>query len=87
MEEGVERGVEIFAALQCLVIGLSYIAQPRAWVEMFLWLKSRGPIIVAFHNVWTGTAAVVTAFGWGLALHKGLFTVLVPQVSLRGLDR
>jgi hypothetical protein len=43
MEEGVERGVEIFAALQCLVIGLSYIAQPRAWVEMFLWLKSRGP--------------------------------------------
>ena len=42
-----------------------YIAQPRAWVEMFLWLKSRGragmfvyglfnlgcgSIIVAFHN-------------------------------------
>ena len=70
-----ERGVETFAALQCLVIGLSYIAQPRAWVEMFLWLKSRGragmfvyglfnlgcgSIIVAFHNLWTGTATVVT---------------------------
>jgi hypothetical protein len=29
----------------------------------------------------------VTAFGWGLVLYKRLFTLLVPQVSLRGLER
>lgn len=96
-----ERGVEIFAALQFLALGLSYIAQPRAWVEFFLWLRSRGrpgvfvyglfnlgfgSLIVAFHNVWTGPAAVVTVVGWGLVLHKGLRILVLPQSSLRGLE-
>jgi hypothetical protein len=96
----VEREVEIFASLQCLVIGPSNIAQPRAWVEMFLWLQSRGragmfvyglfnlgcgSIIVGFHYVWTGPAAVVTVFGWGLVLYKGLFTLLVPPAQPVGV--
>jgi hypothetical protein len=43
-----------------------------------------GLIMVAFHNVWTRTAAVVTAFGWGLVLYKGFFTSVAPQVSCEG---
>ncbi len=46
-----------------------------------------GSIIVAFHNVWSGPAAVVTVYGWGLVLYKGLFTLLAPQLHLRGLER
>jgi hypothetical protein len=42
-----------------------------------------GLIMVAFHNVWTRTAAVVTAFGWGLVLYKGFFTSVAPQSPTR----
>ena len=37
-----ERATEIFAAIQLLVIGLSHVFQPRAWVEFFLWLREKG---------------------------------------------
>jgi hypothetical protein len=97
-----ERAIEIFATLQLFALGLSYIVQPRVWIELFLWLQSRGrvgmfvyglfnlgvgSIIVAFHNVWTGPATVVTVFGWGLVLYKGLLTLVAPQVVLRGFER
>jgi hypothetical protein len=62
-------------------------SRPGGYVRVRPLQPRRGSIIVAFHNVWTGTAAVVTAFGWGLVLYKRLFTLLVPQVSLRGLER
>ena len=96
-----ERATEIFAAIQFLVIGLSHIAQPRAWVEFFVWLRSKGhagvfvngflslwfgSVIVAFHNVWEGLPAILTVVGWA-QVFKGLLSFVAPQVAMRGLAR
>jgi hypothetical protein len=84
-----------------LVIGLSHAVQPRAWVEFFIWLRSRGragvlvngflslgfgSIIVAFHNVWTGLPVVLTVLGWA-QVAKALLSFVAPQVGLRSLER
>jgi hypothetical protein len=97
----VERAIEILVALQCLVIGLSHTAQPRAWVEFFVWLRSKGhagvfangflslwfgSVIVAFHNVWEGLPIIITLLGWAQVL-KALVSFVLPQVAMRGLMR
>jgi hypothetical protein len=96
-----ERATEIFAAVQCLVVGLSHVAQPRAWVEFFVWLRGKGhagvfangllslwfgSLVVAFHNVWEGLPVVLTVLGWAQVL-KGLVSLVLPRVALRGLAR
>ncbi len=93
--------VEIFAALNFLVIGLSHLLQPQAWVEFFVRLREQGrsgaftegflaltfgAIIVAFHNVWSGLPMVLTIVGWGHVV-KGLARFVAPQFSLRLYQR
>ena len=96
-----EKATEIFAAVFLSVIGLSHVAQPRAWVEFFVWLRGKGhagvfvngflslsfgSLIVAFHNVWDGLPVLLTLLGWAQVL-KGLVSFVAPQVALRGLAR
>lgn len=96
-----ERAIEIYAGIQFLVIGLSHVCQPRAWVDFFVLLRSKGlpgvfanaflslvfgSIIVAFHNVWTGLPMVLTIVGWAQVV-KSLVGFVLPQVSMRGLQR
>ena len=96
-----ERATEIFAVINFVVIGLSHIAQPRAWVEFFVLLRAKGypgvfangmlsllvgSIIVAFHNVWSGVPLVLTLIGWAQVL-KGLMSLVAPQVGMKGMRR
>ena len=96
-----EQAIEILAAIQCLVIGLSHIAQPRAWVEFFVRLRGMGhagvfangflslwfgSIIVAFHNVWEGLPTILTVLGWAQVL-KALVSFVLPHLALRSLAR
>ena len=96
-----ERATEVFAVVNFVVIGLSHLAQPRAWVEFFLLLRAKGypavfangmlsllvgSIIVAFHNVWTGLPMVLTLVGWGQVL-KGLLSLVAPAAGMKGLMR
>jgi hypothetical protein len=96
-----QQSVEFFVAIQSLVIGLSHIMQPRAWVDFFIWLRGKGhagvfangflglwfgSLIVAFHPIWSGPEIVVTLLGWAQILKAALAFVL-PSVSIRGLDR
>ena len=96
-----ERATEVFSAVFLLVIGLSHVAQPRAWVEFFVWLRGKGhagvfvngflslgfgSFIVAFHNVWNGLPVILTLLGWAQVL-KGLLSFVAPQVALWGLAR
>ncbi len=75
--------------------------QPRAWVDFFIRLRGLGragafangflslwfgSIIVAFHNVWTGPAVVLTLLGWAQVV-KAVVNFAAPQVSLRGMER
>jgi uncharacterized membrane protein len=96
-----ERAVQIYAAVNFLVIGLSHIAQPRAWNELFVLLRERGKagvlvngmlslsfgsIIVAFHNVWSGLPMVLTIIGWA-NVTKALVILVAPDVGMRSLQR
>ena len=74
-----ERAVQVFAAANFLVIGLSHIFQRDAWIEFFSKLRSLGrlgpfaegflylnfgALIVSLHNVWTFPELVLTLVGW-----------------------
>ena len=96
-----EQAIQIYAAVQFLVIGLSHTFQPRAWVDFFTWLRSKGhpgvfvngflslifgSVIVGFHNVWTGLPMVLTLIGWAQVI-KALVSFVMPQWGMRGLQR
>lgn len=96
-----EQATQVFAAVSFLVIGLSHLAQSRAWVTFYQALAARGTvgaflegfvvlnfgtIIVAFHNVWQGPATVLTVIGWAHVL-KGAGRFLAPQIGLRVIQR
>ena len=38
----VERAIEIFAAINFLILGLSHVFQHRAWTEFFVRLREKG---------------------------------------------
>lgn len=95
-----ETSVEKLTALYFLVIGLSHIAQPRAWVHFFVLLREKqevgsllngfvhfplGAFIVAFHDVWHGIPVIVTIAGWGLVIKSTIYFVF-PQHGIRMLS-
>jgi hypothetical protein len=95
------QSIELFVAIQTLVIAVSHIAQPRAWVEFFVWLRGKGHagvfangflslwfggVIVAFHPVWSGPAIIVTLLGWAQVV-KASVAFIAPQLSMRGFAR
>ncbi|HJU67294.1 MAG TPA: hypothetical protein VJ650_03530 [Gemmatimonadaceae bacterium] len=96
-----ENAVQIYAAVQFVVIGLSHTFQPRAWVDFFIWLRGKGhagvfangflslifgSMIVGFHNVWTGWPTILTVFGWAQVI-KALVSFVMPHRAIRGLER
>jgi hypothetical protein len=96
----VERAIEIYAIINFAVIGISHVAQPRAWVDFFVYLRERGEagvlataflslifgsLIVGFHNVWTGIPILLTIVGWAQVL-KALIYFTFPAYGLRKLD-
>ena len=97
-EMSVETGIERLAALLLLLTCLSHITAAGAWKSLFERLaKSEAPglgtaaihlplglLIVAFHNVWSGTAVVFTIIGWALFV-KGSLHLLFPQLAMRSL--
>ena len=96
-----EQATQLFAAISLLVIGLSHLGQPKAWVAFYQALAARGTpgaflegflllnfgaFIAAFHNVWHGPAVVLTLIGWSQVL-KGMGRFLAPEVGLRAMQR
>ncbi|HJR36398.1 MAG TPA: hypothetical protein VJ817_15685 [Gemmatimonadales bacterium] len=96
-----EQGTQVFAAVSLLVIGLSHLFQPRAWVAWFQGLAAQGArgaftegflclsfggIIVGFHNVWHGPAMALTLVGWAQVL-KGLGRFVAPGHAIRIMAR
>lgn len=96
-----ETAIEKFAIISFLVIGISHIAQPRAWAEFFIRVREKGTagsfinawihfpfgaLIVAFHNVWHGIPLVLTLMGWGWVI-KGFIYWVFPHYGLKVLQR
>ncbi len=96
-----QQAIQIFAAINFLVIGLSHVVQHRAWAEFFILLHRQGrpgafangflsllmgTLIVAFHNVWSGIPVVLTVLGWSFVL-KAAVVFVVPNWGLRSIGR
>ena len=96
-----ERGIELYAAIQLLVIGLSHVLQPHAWVEFFIALREKGragvfangflslvfgSLVVSFHDVWTGWPMALTLLGWAQVI-KSLIAFVLPDVAMRSFQR
>ena len=96
-----ERSVEVLAMILFAVFGLSHMLQPKAWVEFFILLRSKGEpgafvdgflnlplggMIVGFHNSWSGIHLALTLVGWAL-LVKSLIRFCAPKLALRMMAR
>ena len=96
----IQQSVELWAAIQFLIIGLSHITMPRAWAEFFILLRSRGDagafangflslifgaLVVGFHNVWSGLPMLLTIIGWAQVV-KAFLIFVVPGHGMRGLS-
>lgn len=97
--QAVQHIIEWFVFLNFLVVGMSHIAQARAWDEFFALLRAKGragvivngllaltfgSIVVAGHNIWSGLPVIVTIVGWAQLL-KGFLHLVVPGVGERSL--
>ena len=96
-----KTSVQMLVAVSYFVIGVSHIAQPRAWAEFFIALREKGKtgafvngfihfplgaLIVSFHNVWTWPEIVLTVVGWSLVL-KAFLIFVHPRYAMRTLAR
>lgn len=96
-----EKGVEFFAAVHFVTIGLSHLLRPREWMKFFQDLRDRGTtgafvngmlslgmgsVIVAFHNIWTWPGVVLTVIGW-LYVLKSLVVFSAPAAGVRSMKR
>lgn len=94
-----ERGVEVFAAVNFWIVGLSHLLRPRAWSKFFADLGAlgttgafvngmlslaMGSVIVALHNVWSWPGVVLTSIGW-LYLVKAAVAFAAPETALRSM--
>jgi hypothetical protein len=97
-----ERAVEIFVFINCFVIGISHLAQPRAWVDFFKVLRGYGKsgamangflslwfgsIIVAFHWVWEGTVPIIITCLGIAQIIKSLVAFAAPAIALKSFHR
>ncbi|HEY6552247.1 MAG TPA: hypothetical protein VI669_02785 [Vicinamibacteria bacterium] len=91
----------MFATIHFLIVGLSHVLRPHAWVDFFVWLRQRGhagvfvhgflslgfgSMILAFHNVWSGLPSVLTVVGCAYTL-KAAACFLAPETQMRTLGR
>ena len=96
-----ELAVMKLSAIAFLLIGVSHVVKPDAWVRFFVRVREQGEagafinglihfplgaLIVSFHDVWTGIPLVLTLVGYGLIL-KSIVCFIFPTLSLRSLNR
>jgi hypothetical protein len=96
-----ERAAQVFAATSFLVIGVSHLLRPGAWVEFFAQLRrlgrpgafaegfislNFGAIVVSLHNLWSWPEVVLTLIGWA-QVSKALLRFVAPEASLRVYER
>ena len=94
-----KTSVQLLVAVSYFVVGVSHIAQPRAWAEFFIELREKGKtgafivafihfplgaLVVSFHNVWAWPEVVLTVAGWGLVC-KGFLYFVYPKHAERML--
>jgi uncharacterized protein YjeT (DUF2065 family) len=97
----IEEKIRILCIASFIILGLSHILQPKAWISFFkLLIKQHltgsfingfitlpmGVIIISFHNVWTGVPVLLTVMGWAYIL-KATIAFCIPSLGLRSMKR
>jgi len=99
--ETTAEAVRATLLLPFVIMGLSHIVQPGLWRDFFMRLHAFGPpaiivrtfmlellpasLIVALHQVWSGTAMIVTIYGH-LLLVKIAVSQVIPAFGMRSLS-
>ncbi|TFG66456.1 MAG: hypothetical protein E4H28_01870 [Gemmatimonadales bacterium] len=96
-----ERAIEVFAAINFMIIGVSHVCQHRAWADFFARLQGlgnpgafangflslfMGSLIVALHNVWSWPGVLLTAIGYAM-LTKAAIVFVRPDWGLASMAR
>jgi hypothetical protein len=96
-----EQAVVIFALIHLVIMDVSHITAPHAWIDFFVRLRDQGEkgvivvgfislgfgsIIAAFHQVWSGWPLVLTLLGWAQVLKAGIYFIR-PAFGLKKLER
>ena len=96
-----EEKIRIFCIASFVIIGLSHILQPKAWIAFFkLLIKQHhagafingfitlpmAALIISFHNIWTGIPVLLTVMGWAYIV-KATIAFCFPALSLRSMKR
>ncbi len=92
--------IERYFAVAFVIIAVSHIVQPQAWVDFFanmrktglagfiiaMYTLPQGLALVIWHNVWAWDWAVVfTICGWGMTI-KSVKYLLYPKLADRMID-
>jgi hypothetical protein len=95
------QSIQLFVAINLMVIGLSHFLQPKIWIEFFEFLHKKGnvgnvfnallalgmgSIILSFHFVWKWPAIIITLYGLAQLL-KGFIYLTFPSVGLRSIGK
>ncbi len=96
-----EQAVVVFALIHLVIMGVSHITAPHAWIDFFVKLREQGErgvfvvafmslgfgsIIAAFHQVWSGWPLVLTLLGWAQVLKAAIYFIW-PSFGLKKLER
>lgn len=96
-----EASIQLLFAIVFVVLGLSHLLQPMAWLNFFKMLAEKGEagilaialltlppglLISVFHPVWTGIPLVLTLIGWSYLIKSALY-LTVPKLGLAVLAK
>lgn len=95
------QSIQVFVAINLLVVGLSHFIRPKIWVDFFEFLHSKnnsgniinalialgmGSIILAFHFIWEGLEIIITLYGLS-QVTKGLIYLTFPSIGLKSIGK
>lgn len=97
-----QRSVEIFVAINMLVIGFSHVFHAAVWVDFFKVLRSHGKagafangflsltfgsIIVGFHWVWEGAIPTIVTCAGIAQIIKSTVAFCFPSLGLYSMSQ
>lgn len=95
------QSIQVFVAINLLVVGLSHFIRPQIWIDFFEFLHSKhnvgniinalialgmGSIILAFHFIWKGFEVLITLYGLSQVI-KGLVYLNFPSIGIKSIGK
>ena len=97
----ISQSIELFVAINLLVVGASHLFQPKIWVQFFQLLHrighpgnmfnamlslGMGSLVLSLHWIWIWPMVLVTVYGLLLTL-KGTIYLILPSIGLKSIGQ